>query len=130
RAAEAAKTPEAAPEKNVHSPHLSPVARKCRRYSREADAARRRHFSPGAAAPRRPPDSRRSLLLYQRPLLPRQARLRHGLRSSAGQCVRPPPFAPPPADTGGVLVITAGGGLLPADTMLTSEDLRDISAAS
>jgi hypothetical protein len=39
-------------------------------------------------------------------------------------------FAQPPADTDGVLVITAGGGLLPADTMLTSEDLRDISAAS
>ena len=39
-------------------------------------------------------------------------------------------FAQPPADTGGVLVITAGGGLLPTDTMLTSEDLRDISAAS
>src|SRR6202030_4057754 len=39
-------------------------------------------------------------------------------------------FAQPPADTEGVLVITAGGGLLPADTMLTREDLCNISVAS
>jgi hypothetical protein len=39
-------------------------------------------------------------------------------------------FAQPPADTEGVLVITAGGGLLPAETMLTREDLCNISLAS
>jgi len=39
-------------------------------------------------------------------------------------------FAQPPADTGGVLVITAGGGLLPADTLLNREELCNISVAS
>ena len=39
-------------------------------------------------------------------------------------------FAQPPADTQGVLVITAGGGLLPSETLLTREALCNISAAS
>src|SRR5580700_10057794 len=30
-------------------------------------------------------------------------------------------FAQPPADTDGVLVITAGGGLLPSETLLTRD---------
>jgi len=39
-------------------------------------------------------------------------------------------FAQPPADADGVLVITAGGGLLPARTLLNREELRNISVAS
>jgi hypothetical protein len=39
-------------------------------------------------------------------------------------------FAQPPANTDGVLVITAGGGLLPAEKLLGREELCAISAAS
>jgi hypothetical protein len=39
-------------------------------------------------------------------------------------------FAQPPADMNGVLVITAGGGLLPSETLVTREGLCTISAAS
>jgi len=39
-------------------------------------------------------------------------------------------FAQPPVDADGVLVITAGGGLLPARTLLNREELRNISVAS
>jgi hypothetical protein len=39
-------------------------------------------------------------------------------------------FAQPPAKTEGVLVITAGGGLLPAEKRVGTEELRNISAAS
>ena len=39
-------------------------------------------------------------------------------------------FAQPPANTNGVLVITAGGGLVPSETLLTREDLCSLSAAS
>jgi hypothetical protein len=37
-------------------------------------------------------------------------------------------FVDPPAGLAGVYVITAGGGLMPADTVLTVERLREISA--
>jgi hypothetical protein len=39
-------------------------------------------------------------------------------------------FAQAPADMHGVLVITAGGGLLPSETLLTRKELCNISAAS
>jgi len=39
-------------------------------------------------------------------------------------------FAHPPAKTDGALVITAGGGLLPTEKLLTREELCAISAAS
>lgn len=39
-------------------------------------------------------------------------------------------FAQPPANTEGVLVITAGGGLLSAEKRIGTEELCDISAAS
>lgn len=39
-------------------------------------------------------------------------------------------FAQPPSGIEGVLVITAGGGLLSSETLLTREELRNISAAS
>jgi hypothetical protein len=39
-------------------------------------------------------------------------------------------FAQPPADVDAILVITAGGGLLPTERLITREDLCNISAAS
>jgi len=79
-----------APQTDAHPPHLSPFACQCQRHSRQADAPRRCQFSFGAAAPRRRPDSRRSLLLYQRPLLPRQTRLCPGLRPASRRYARGP----------------------------------------
>jgi hypothetical protein len=65
--------------------HLSPFAGECQRRSRQADPPRGRQFPAGAAPPQRPADSRRSLLLYQRPLLPRQACVCQGLRVASAQ---------------------------------------------
>jgi len=70
------------------SAHFSPFAGQCQRHSRTTDPPRRRQFSPGAAAPGRPIDAWRSLLVYQRTLFPRQARVCQGLCAGSAKYAR------------------------------------------
>ena len=97
--------------------HLSPFPGECNRHSRQADPARRRQLPPGAAAPRRPTTLGEAFSFIS------------GLYFR-GKLAYARAFAQPPPHKRRVMVITACGGLLPAGTLLTREDLSKISSAS